>query len=741
MASVSARSEGGASQAGRSFAPDRMDASFLRLGRMTPSVMRRVQYERGIDALFASFPKSDQLAIRQLCFEYLDVKHRRQLVLKRLGTESFPHGKPEVLLTIEQQAADAESLLRRKAGSAYGSLVAALEDPEIQEAMATSNPFTEEEEVEEGSQARVWRRRLANRSWKRVAKGYRSTTHDHPTRSGSRSIWQAINTYDDTQELSYYQKQQLKYGAGRRGSTAVAGSWEQIWGTDTAPKPAQATITSKEEPSVAAAAAAAAEAKALSGPDAQYITPGQHAASQAEWASSQPRPSPPQAPAGAPSSVSDEAIQALLDQASTVVSEYAAETGDSSVLQAPPPPPDTAALLQQADAVAASASSPPPPPASSSGAQAGPPPPRPVAAAASYRPATLSAAPDATEPVRRRESVGGMTQRTAAKSVGARSVGGASQAFTLSGDAANAILPVVRTTPSAAAKRAKSKGLEAVMARHGVREQHMIREMALDVAELLHRIETIESRLAEDPLYDEAVSEPPEVLGLLEDELAEAKERMYERLEPDEVSIILSSLSDADTRMEMGLVPESEEWAQSEGEDAARVWRRKILRMKHQKISRGRYTGMHDTITPDGGRDLWNELNTRDPDAGQSYYQKQQRKYGRGRRGSTAIAGAWAVFFAEQDAEAAEEAHRAELEVMGGARSSGGGGHTPQRSSGVTSAAAAPAPPLSPDALDEAAMAKLMEEAKAGNMDAIMDHVRQLMAEQQSGASPGKASP
>ena len=41
-----------------------------------------------------------------------------------------------------------------------------------------------------------------------------------------------LNTLDPVDAMSYYQKQQLKYGRGRRGSTSIAGAWEALLGPD-----------------------------------------------------------------------------------------------------------------------------------------------------------------------------------------------------------------------------------------------------------------------------------------------------------------------------------------------------------------------------------------------------------------------------------------------------------------------------------------------------------------------------
>ena len=741
MASVAGRSVGGRSEAGKSFAPDRMGDNILRLGRMTPSSMNRVNYECGMDALFASFPKSKQQALRQRCFEYLDVVNRKDMMMKRLGSSSFrPGDKPELLVKMEDQQRDAEQELRRIAGSSYGAVMAALADPEIQEAMEEANQYSAEGDVAEGVDARVWRRRLENRGFKRTQKGYRSTTHDHPTRVGNKSVWQSINTHDDTSSLSYYQNTQLKYGKSRRGSTSIAGAWEEIFDAKTGDsKEPVPQLPPAEQPSSAAAAAAAAHAAALSEGGHQYASP-HDAPSASPQRMQQAAPAPPAQPASP-------AVDAVLAEAEELVREYVASSGDQSVLTPPPPPQDTAQLIESAGTMARQSQPPVPPPAPAHAApqqDAGPP--RAAQAGPAPSPIVRSSA--------RRESVGARTTRTTRTE---RSAGGASGAFTTTGDSANAILPVVRSTPSAAPSRAKTTGLTAVMARHTVKEQHMIREMALDIAELLHRVETINTRLAEDPLYEEGVCDPPEVLALLQDELYTAQKRMFERLDSTEATIIISALSDRETRQDMGLLPESEEWAQEEGEDAARVWRRKLLRMKQQKTSRGRYTGMHDTVTSDGGRDIWNELNTADPDEVLSYYQRQQKRYGRGRRGSTAIAGAWAVVFAEEDAKAAQDEEFAATAVMAGSTAApssrgyaatqeadmshapaqyaqqwqGGGAQGAPATSGVSAAAPRPMQGGSQEE-EDAAVAQARE---TGDAAALMRQMDRLLASVQADSS------
>jgi hypothetical protein len=69
------------------------------------------------------------------------------------------------------------------------------------------------------------------------------------------------------------------------------------------------------------------------------------------------------------------------------------------------------------------------------------------------------------------------------------------------------------------------------------------------------------------------------------------------------------------------------------------------LQVQPARLGRGGPASTHDSPNNTGGRDIFNELNTKDPEEGLSYYQKQQLKYGRSRRGSTSIAGAWEQVF------------------------------------------------------------------------------------------------
>jgi hypothetical protein len=108
--------------------------------------------------------------------------------------------------------------------------------------------------------ARLWRRRL----WKltipnRASAALRwATAHDDVDRFGNKSLANALNRRDATSELSYYQTSALKYGrsARRRGSTGIAGAWEDVYDATRArqldrgaPNRLEAAAASPDEPS------------------------------------------------------------------------------------------------------------------------------------------------------------------------------------------------------------------------------------------------------------------------------------------------------------------------------------------------------------------------------------------------------------------------------------------------------------------------------------------------------------
>lgn len=245
-----------------------------------------------------------------------------------------------------------------------------------------------------------------------------------------------------------------------------------------------------------------------------------------------------------------------------------------------------------------------------------------------------------------------------------RSVGSAALTHGLNTDG---VLPIPRTTLSATPAARRRRGVEALLGAYPRPVQFALRELALDVGELLLRKETMDARLGEGGGYDydgSGAGEPlPHVLVGIVSELNERVARLRRMAGPAGAELILAAVTDPDVKEHMGIAHTSEEDAYATGgedgtltlyrpgapvgeedkERAARVWRRRLdaRRVQPARNVRGGATTTHDTPTSTGGRDLHNVLNSADPEAGLSYYQKQQLRYGRGRRGSTCIAGAW----------------------------------------------------------------------------------------------------
>jgi hypothetical protein len=214
------------------------------------------------------------------------------------------------------------------------------------------------------------------------------------------------------------------------------------------------------------------------------------------------------------------------------------------------------------------------------------------------------------------------------------------------------VLAMPRHTLSAKGAVSKSRGMEAMLNSFPKMKQYAVREMAFDIAELVIRKETIEARMADDPLR-RADDPPPKILLEVEEALGERVRRLVKLAGPEGAELVIAAVNDPVTREAMGLntVEDEDEVREEAGdEDAARVWRRK-LESRHVQPLRGvrgeSAAALHDDPTSTGGKDLHNLLNRADPLDQMSYYQKQQFKYGRGRRGSTSIAGAWEVLFGE----------------------------------------------------------------------------------------------
>ena len=204
---------------------------FMRLPRNTLTARPAHRRARGIDAVLVALDKKVQLGLRQLCFERMEIEARRAAVLMRLDAAGHREGdrEPDVLVRLNTQLADNDYNIRWLAKGAAPVLLEALQDPEVRASLAL--PVASEEDAANGEgggspseeDPRVWRRRLETRKITRLDAPYRRVTHDSPDVRGNRSLTNELNSKRPEDGLSYYQKQTLRYGPARRGSTSIAG--------------------------------------------------------------------------------------------------------------------------------------------------------------------------------------------------------------------------------------------------------------------------------------------------------------------------------------------------------------------------------------------------------------------------------------------------------------------------------------------------------------------------------------
>lgn len=201
---------------------DEASSSFAAsLPRTTASARPAHRSARGLEAVLVSLDKRTQNACKQLIVERLELEARKRTILDRLVSGPAAGSSaplPDILFTINAKIGDNDASIRRVAGSAAPVLLDALKDPSLVSSLGLE--VGSEEDAGEGEAARLWRRQLDT---KRVNRSERThVSHDSPTVTGDRSL--TAGTSDDASSLSYYQKQQLKYGRGRRGSTSIAGT-------------------------------------------------------------------------------------------------------------------------------------------------------------------------------------------------------------------------------------------------------------------------------------------------------------------------------------------------------------------------------------------------------------------------------------------------------------------------------------------------------------------------------------
>lgn len=504
---------------------DKDSSDILQLGRHTPSAIPRNRQSRGFEGIIASFSKSKQNAVRQLCLERLDVEQRIDLFKQRLEQSNQSNHKPAALQELEEQHRDNTYRLRKLSGTAFGTLLAVLDDPEIREALTPEIQF--EEEMDNGG---LWRRRLvSNRSAKPVS-GYRNTSHDHPTFRGTKGKWDELNSADPNAGASYYERQQLKYGRARRGSTSIAGAWEEVLNNPSNQTPPEALDqgntgddavgTSKEQvgnvvdekPSRVAAEAATKKAQQLSSPGYKLLTPTEAAANPEKSSATRN---------------GEQDLDALLNEAQDLVDSYhgrnrngaAADSRNSGANHASTTRTQNTQTSSSPNALSA------------------------LAASGNYNANAVSRPSFARFGSRR-----GLDARPdeAASHHGSKvtgfSHGGESFRITNS----TAVVPTLRTTPSAHGFHRRTRGLEALIASHSLRSQHMIRELACDYLEALMRYESVVERNNDD---DKACPEvKSEVTELLEDTLKDRKAALVKAVGHEEANVILSHLTDPDVR-------------------------------------------------------------------------------------------------------------------------------------------------------------------------------------------------
>jgi len=202
---------------------------FVRLPRNTLSAAPAHRASRGLQAILVSFDRKVQHAIRRLAFERMILDARLKAETERMQlTEQNLYREPDVVTKTRIALKDNDYNIRRLAGDATPQILAALEDPAIQEALQLAVP-TEDDTLTE-KEARVWRRKLISLPIPvRVDAPYRYASHDSPTVRGNKDLHNVLSSRTGEENLSYYQRSQLRYGKGRRGSTSIAGAWEEVW--------------------------------------------------------------------------------------------------------------------------------------------------------------------------------------------------------------------------------------------------------------------------------------------------------------------------------------------------------------------------------------------------------------------------------------------------------------------------------------------------------------------------------
>jgi hypothetical protein len=199
------------------------------------------------------------------------------------------------------------------------------------------------------------------------------------------------------------------------------------------------------------------------------------------------------------------------------------------------------------------------------------------------------------------------------------------------------------------------------------RSQVAARELALDIAALHAKLDVVRTRLGPD-----GGGRVPTVARELEDALASRLAQLMSVAGEGLGSALLDELgrSPEGVRDALGL-PEPNEREEDVhgsrtgvGGDATGLWRRRMGMRNVATVRSASHPSAlvfaslpADGICADGSRDLFKQK-TNSNRGGGSYYEGQQARYGKGRRGSTSIAGGdvWAAVWGEQGEEEQEGA-------------------------------------------------------------------------------------
>ena len=173
----------------------------------------------GLAGIVNSFPLMTQRALKTLCGDILEMHARQAILAERHAGDSE---KPDALLRLEKVIDDTRLRVVEMCGERGAEVLAVLDQPEVRARVRVAR---EEEAVTE-DEARVARRRQL-RMFNRRSNGgnFSSVSHGVNTSSGQNTAWNE----KEADTLSYYQRLQKRHGRGRRGSTAVAGGFKQLW--------------------------------------------------------------------------------------------------------------------------------------------------------------------------------------------------------------------------------------------------------------------------------------------------------------------------------------------------------------------------------------------------------------------------------------------------------------------------------------------------------------------------------